>query len=428
MAPTLARLLHYLRRQAAPPCADADAALLGRFERLRDEHAFADLVARHGPMVLNVCRRVLGDAHDAEDAFQATFLVLARKAGSLGRPGALAGWLYGVASRVALKARSARTRRRDGTGLEGAPEPPDPRPDPLAELTARDLLHILEEEVQRLPGAYRLPIILCCLEGLSQEDAARQLGWTAGAVKGRLERGRKRLHERLARRGLALPAALTVVEVSRGTAMAGRWLSLLQETVKAATLLGAGQPAPGGSRAAAALAEEVLRAMLLTKAKVGAAVLVALCVVACGAVLASAGGEKAPRQTGQEGTPPPGEAPKAEAPPKAAAPAPARERDPAEAKEMPASYVRVEVKGKLIRKAGRHYVQAKDAIFPGTEVLVALQRGEDKNRALDEHLKALEDQLVVATGFLDCRRLGDAKGELTLYLHAEDQVRAAGKK
>src|SRR5262249_26217231 len=160
--------------------------------------AFAELVARHGLMVLHACRRVLSDGHLAEDAAQATFLVLARKADTIRPPEALAGWLHGVACRVAKKARPA-----------GGPQPPRPavppdRPagggDPLAEVSARELLSVLDEEVRRLPEAYRLPVLLCCLEGLSQEEAARRLGWAAGSLRGRLERGRKRLLERLARR------------------------------------------------------------------------------------------------------------------------------------------------------------------------------------------------------------------------------------
>src|SRR4051812_4155274 len=169
MPARLIRLLRHLHRLAAPAVTEPDAVLLARFARDRDEDAFAALVARHGPLVWRACRRVLGDLHAAEDAFQATFLVLARKAGSVGHPDALAGWLYGVARRVALKARSARPRLRE-QGLADAPAPADPHPDPLAEVTARELLAVLEDEVGRLPEVYRLPVLLCCLEGLSQEE------------------------------------------------------------------------------------------------------------------------------------------------------------------------------------------------------------------------------------------------------------------
>src|SRR5262249_11822915 len=149
------------------------------------------LVARHGPMVARVCRRVLHDAHAADDACQAVFLVLARKASALRRPEALAAWLYGVAYRVAQKARAGQCRRAAGPL---SADPADPRADPLAEVSVRELLAALDEEVQRLPEVYRLPVILCSLEGRSQEEAARLLGWSPGSLQGRLERGRKRLH------------------------------------------------------------------------------------------------------------------------------------------------------------------------------------------------------------------------------------------
>jgi len=259
MAPTLTALVRRLRRLAAPDLADPDADLLRRFARRADQDAFAALVARHGAMVLGVCRRVLGDAHAAEDAFQAAFLVLARKAASLGRPAALAGWLHGVARRVALKARG-RTRR--GGALADAPEPTDPRPDPPARLAGRELLAALEEEVQRLPEAQRLAVVLCRLEGLSQEEAARRLGCTAGTVRGRLERGRARLRERFLRRGLTLPAALAAVEAVRASAPAAL-ARLGTSAAKAATLFAAGpKPAGAATAAAVALAEGVLKDMV----------------------------------------------------------------------------------------------------------------------------------------------------------------------
>src|SRR5262249_36770115 len=150
-----------------------DAALLGRFIAERDETAFAALVDRHGPLVFHVCRRVLGDVHDAEDAFQAAFLVLARKAATVYPREALTAWLHGVAYRVALRARSARVRQHRWGRQECLPHrdqplvvpPADPHADPLAELSARELLVIVDEEVRRLPEVYRLPVILCCLEG-----------------------------------------------------------------------------------------------------------------------------------------------------------------------------------------------------------------------------------------------------------------------
>ncbi len=160
MLPHARMLLGQLRRLA--PSA-ADAALLARWLNQRDEDAFAALVARHGPMVLGVCRRVLGDAQHAEDAFQATFLVLARRAAHLRKPEALASFLHGTALRLASKARQA-TRRRELPAIDGLPEPTDPHPDPLDLLSGRELLALLDEEVDRLPERYRLPVLLCVLQ------------------------------------------------------------------------------------------------------------------------------------------------------------------------------------------------------------------------------------------------------------------------
>src|SRR5262245_34987706 len=213
-----AQLVGHLQRLAAAAGPASDADLLERYIRWRDEDAFAGLVGRYGPMVLLVCRRMLADAGAAEDCLQATFLVLARKAGSIRRRESLAAFLHCVACRVARKARAAGFRRGPVEAVDPDEAPADPRPDPLSELTARELMTALDEEVGRLPEAYRLPVVLCCLEGLSLEEAARRLGWTPGSVKGRLERGRRRLHDRLARRGLTLGAVLAAVEVSRGLA------------------------------------------------------------------------------------------------------------------------------------------------------------------------------------------------------------------
>jgi RNA polymerase sigma factor (sigma-70 family) len=188
--------------------------LLQAFLTRRDSEAFAALVRRHGPLVLGVCRRVLRHEQDAEDAFQATFLILSRQAHTLRRPEALAAWLHDVARHTALRARASAACRRQRE--QGAALPP--ATDLLDELSARELLAVVDEELARLPEAYRLPLLLCCLQGLSQEQAARRLGWTPGSVKGRLERGRARLQRRLRQRGLALSAALTAWLVADATA------------------------------------------------------------------------------------------------------------------------------------------------------------------------------------------------------------------
>jgi RNA polymerase sigma factor (sigma-70 family) len=197
----------YLHTVVAGPryAETGDAALLRSFVSCGDGEAFAELLRRHGPMVLGLARRVAGDAQAAEDVYQATFLVLSRKAHSLRRPDALAAWLHGVAFRLALRARKGNSHRRE---QEARASVAQSTIDPLDELSARELLAILDQELNRLPDCHRLPLVLCGLQGLSQDEAARRLGWSAGSLKGRLERGRQRLRLRLQHRGLILPAAL----------------------------------------------------------------------------------------------------------------------------------------------------------------------------------------------------------------------------
>jgi RNA polymerase sigma factor (sigma-70 family) len=245
MTTSAGHLLEQLHLLAGWPAlrAASDPVLLARFADDRDQTAFATLVARHGPMVLNVCRRVLGHAHAAEDGFQATFLVLARRAGAVRHFSSLAAWLYGVAYRVALKARRANRRQAGAADLARITAVADPHADPLAELTARELLAVLEHEIQRLPELYRLPVVLCCLDGLTQKEAAERLGWTEGSVKGRLQRGRARLHARLARRGLTLAAAVGVVEAARGYLWARLPPGWMERTVQASAAFAA-SPTP----------------------------------------------------------------------------------------------------------------------------------------------------------------------------------------
>lgn len=294
MATPLMRLLPELRRIAAPPASDAD--LLGRFVRQRDETAFTLLVERHWPMVQHVCRRVLGDAHAAEDACQATFLVLARKAAAVGRPAMLAGWLYRVAHRVALKARCANCRWH-ATSARAVPR--DAVPDPLSELTGRELLVVLEEELQRLPETYRMAVVCCCLESLTLDEAAVRLGCTAGALRGRLERGRACLHRRLLKRGLTLPAVLAAAEIARGSTTA----SAVAVTVKAA--LAFGSPLAGTAPIpveAVRLANAVLRGTAFTYLKAALVLSLALGVAAVGVGMLSQPPPAVPRP---QAAPPP---------------------------------------------------------------------------------------------------------------------------
>jgi RNA polymerase sigma factor (sigma-70 family) len=274
-------VLQHLRRLAgAPPDAQPpDAQLLECFTTLRDEAAFAALVRRHGPMVLNVCRSVLHHEQDAEDAFQATFLVLARKAASLRQPAAVAGWLYEVAYHVALKAQADTARRR---AQERKVTPMAPA-DPTLDMTLRDLHRVLHEELRRLPDKYRLPLVLCYLEGRSQAEAAGQLGWSKGTLRGRLDRGREHLRRRLAARGVALSALLcATVVVPKAAAEV-----LADSVVQAAVFSAVDGPVVGAlSTRAAVLAEGVIRAMFLGKLKVALAVLLAVGLVAGAGALA----------------------------------------------------------------------------------------------------------------------------------------------
>jgi RNA polymerase sigma factor (sigma-70 family) len=280
------RWLPHIRRVACAPTpdGDTDAALLERFRRVRDEDAFAALVRRYGRLVVGVCRRVLNDAHEAEDCTQAVFLVLARTAASIRRPETLAAWLHGTAHRLALRCRRADLRRRAREARARRDRAERPRSDPLDELTARELLRIFDEELRRLPDVYRLPILLCCVEGLSQEEAAERLGWSPGSLKGRLERGRRQLQARLSRRGVTLSAALVALEFARAGA-AGLPARLAQSTAAAAHRVAAGRSITGVvSPRVASLTEGFLKTMLMTKLKVALALLLGLVVVAAGAV------------------------------------------------------------------------------------------------------------------------------------------------
>jgi RNA polymerase sigma factor (sigma-70 family) len=305
------QLLRHLRRLVARPEPEpaTDAALLDRFLRRHDEDAFAALVSRHGPLVLGVCRRVLRDPQRAEDAFQATWLVLARKAGTVRPAHRLAAWLHGVARHLALKLLRDDQRRRqreNRAGLAGTSPAP---PDPLDELTARELLAILDQEVQQLPEVYRLPVILCGLEGRSQEEAARLLGWTPGSLKGRLERGRKRLHGRLARRGLALPAALAALEVGRGQAALALPAGLAQTLARAASACAGGEAAaPGVAAHVVELARGGLPGLALGRLGLGVVLgIVAALAVSGAGLLALRPPAVEPRRGGQQAGPEPQE-------------------------------------------------------------------------------------------------------------------------
>jgi RNA polymerase sigma factor (sigma-70 family) len=257
-----------------------DGQLLKRFLEGRDESAFEALVLRHGPMVLGVCRRVLGNADDAEDAFQAVFLVLVRKAGAIARAELLGNWLYGVAYRTALeaKARAARRRARE----KQVKDMPHPAVVPAADRA--ELAALLDQELNRLPDKYRVPVVLCDLEGGSRKDVARQLGLPEGTLSSRLATARQLLAKRLARRGLtvsggALPAALL-----ENAAAACLPTALVRSTVNAAAGVAAGLAVTTAvvSARVVGLVKGVMRAMALQKIKVMTVVLVALLVAGGG--------------------------------------------------------------------------------------------------------------------------------------------------
>jgi RNA polymerase sigma factor (sigma-70 family) len=242
-----------------------DGQLLDAYLTLRDEAAFEALVRRHGPMVLGVCRRVLRHAQDAEDAFQATFVVLVRKAAKILPREMVGNWLHGVAYRTALEARAAAARRRARESQV--------RPMPSLESGPAERWHelqvVLDQELDRLPDRYRLPIVLCELEGKTHKEAARQLGWPQGTVSGRLSRARALLARRLTRHGLALAGGALALALAQQPAAAGVSPSLLTSTVKAATRLTADQAVLTEvvSANVAALTKGVLKRMLLTKLK-----------------------------------------------------------------------------------------------------------------------------------------------------------------
>jgi len=227
----------------------SDESLLERYlsgEELVSQEAFRALVVRHGPMVLGTCRHVLNEHHDAEDAFQATFLVLARKGASIRNRRVLAGWLHEVAHRIAIKARATAARRRtlEMKGMAMSPQAIESNGQDEA-AAWNELRPVLHDEVHRLPEKYRLPVILSYLEGKSNEEVAELLQWPVGTVKGRLSRARDLLRSRLMRRGLALSAAFLLTALGQGRVFAEVVpLDLVRRTVRLAGRFGPGSAPP----------------------------------------------------------------------------------------------------------------------------------------------------------------------------------------
>jgi RNA polymerase sigma factor (sigma-70 family) len=244
-------VLRYLRRLAGAPRGgdQNDQELLRRFAHNRDEDAFTTIVEKYGPMVLGVCRRILQNSQDVEDAFQATFLVLVRKVGSLRQPGSLASWLYGVAYRTALKARALAAQRRfhetQAMNIQVQRQHQEPA-------NTADLKELLEE-VNRLPGKYQKALTLCYFAGLTNEEAARSLGCAPGTIFSRLARAREMLRARWARRGFLISTAGLTAALASETARAAASASLVDATVKASLAL-----ATGHALAAATVSTTVL--------------------------------------------------------------------------------------------------------------------------------------------------------------------------
>src|SRR5262245_58621863 len=214
--PSLSTSLRHLCTLAVTDAARelSDGQLLARFAAGEDGTAFAALLWRHGQLVWSVCRNLLRHQQDCEDAFQATFLVLARRAASIRKPEALPSWLHGVAYRAALKARRSAARRR---AHERQAHPPS-QATSVSESAWRGLQAALDEEVQGLPDRLRVPFVLCHLQGHGASDVAAELGWKVSTVHSRLSQARQELLRRLARRGVSLSAALCAATLSRGAA------------------------------------------------------------------------------------------------------------------------------------------------------------------------------------------------------------------
>ena len=350
----LGAVVRHLRRLRSQESgrAGSDGDLIAAFSARNDQAAFAELVERYSPLVLGVCRRVLRQEQDAEDAFQATFLVLARNAGAIRKRESLGSWLYGVAYRVAMRARQQTVRRR-AREAQTTMVPPG---DPAWKAAWQEVQAVLDEEIQALPEKSRAAFVLCCLEGLPQAEVARRLGVKEGTVWSRLSQARKLLQKRLAQRGVALSAVLAATALAAGRAPAVP-ARLAAAAVQAATLFARAGTVPAGTVAAnvLGLAKGVQKTMFPTTIKTTALLLLTAGALALGLGAALRAGPADPPRA----DPQPPAAPKAP-------PAPPR----AEAKD-------VEVSGRVLGP--------DDKPFAGAQVFVA--NWEAKR----------EDQKVLAT-------------------------------
>jgi RNA polymerase sigma factor (sigma-70 family) len=283
----MSEVIQYLRSTLLPEGPDlTDGQLLECFVCRREPAALEALVQRHGPMVWGVCRRLLGNHHDAEDAFQATFLVLVRRAASIRSPTKIGNWLYGVANQTALKARATRAKRKE----RERPVTEMPEPAVMDQDLWNDLQPLLDQELSLLPEKYRTMIVLCELEGKTGREVARQLGLPQGTVASRLARARTMLAKRLARHGLAVSGGTLAGVLSQKAAVASVPALVMSSTIKAVTLVAAGQAAAGViSVKVVVLMEGVMKAMLMKKLKTVGAVLLVMAMGLIGARLLSYG-------------------------------------------------------------------------------------------------------------------------------------------
>ena len=261
----LRTVLRHVRKIAGKPSGaeDTDAELLDRFIRQHDDGAISMLIQRHGPMVRGICRRVLEQSADADDVFQATFVVLLRQAHSIRKRRSLGSWLYGVAYRIALRANTEAARRQIHERRFAATRTADPE----SQLTWQEICSVLDAELHKLTEKHRSPLLLCYLQGQTRDEAAQLLGWSVRTLKRRLQEGRKLLHNRLSRRGLTLSAALLGVGLTDARTFADVPAQLLKSLLPILGVSTSGEAACSGQLPAriAALAEGAVRGMPIGK-------------------------------------------------------------------------------------------------------------------------------------------------------------------
>jgi RNA polymerase sigma factor (sigma-70 family) len=296
-AETVSDFLRRLTRSLATDAGEtpSDRELVEQFLADGDEAAFEALVRRHGAMVYRVCWRVLQQAQDTEDAFQATFLVAAQKLRAVRKVESVASWLHGIAHRVALKARASAAARQGH-------RPPRPSPcAPADEITWAELRMVLDAELACLPERWRLPLVLCYLEGLTQDEAAGQLRWSKNTLRRRLDEARRALGRRLSRRGVEWPATFASVVLSDCTVSANGPARLAESTAAAAVQLSAGQTGAASLVAPRVieLAKGALTSMVLTKLKIAAGFVLVLAVVGTGV----SGGLRSPQEKEEKSAP-----------------------------------------------------------------------------------------------------------------------------